>query len=110
MTSPAAVTPEQVRAELTSWVQDNWDPGLPLLRWRRLLLESGWAVPGRPARWHGRGLPAWADEIAASELIRLGAVGRWVEGQRPPAGCPRYSSAAATDHSAAGHRAWSTSA
>jgi alkylation response protein AidB-like acyl-CoA dehydrogenase len=80
MTSPATVTPEQVRADLTSWVQDNWDPGLPLLRWRRLLLESGWAVPGWPARWHGRGLPAWADEIAASELIRLGAVGLPVGG------------------------------
>jgi alkylation response protein AidB-like acyl-CoA dehydrogenase len=75
MTSPPAAAPEQVRAELTAWVEQNWDPGRPLLEWRQLLLESGWAVPSWPARWHGRGLPAWADELAGSELIRLGAVG-----------------------------------
>jgi alkylation response protein AidB-like acyl-CoA dehydrogenase len=75
MTSPQIASPEQVRADLASWVQQNWDPQLPLREWRQLLLESGWAVPSWPQRWHGRGLPAWADELAGSELIRLGAVG-----------------------------------
>ena len=37
--------------------------------------QSGWAVPSWPRRWHGRGLPAWADELVGSELLRLGAVG-----------------------------------
>ncbi len=75
MTPPQTASAEQVRADLTSWVQQNWDPRLPLREWRQLLLESGWAVPSWPPRWHGRGLPAWADELAGSELIRLGAVG-----------------------------------
>lgn len=73
--SPAGAEPEQVIAELTAWVQRHWDPAMPLRDWRRLLLASGWAVPSWPERWHGRGLPPWADELVGNELIRLGAVG-----------------------------------
>ena len=68
-------SPDLVRAELTAWVHQHWDPGMSLRDWRKLLLASGWAVPSWPERWHGRGLPAWADELVATELIRLGAVG-----------------------------------
>ena len=68
-------SPDQIRAELAEWVGKNWDPALALRDWRELLLASGWAVPSWPARWHGRDLPAWADELVATELIRLGAVG-----------------------------------
>ena len=71
----AAADPDQIRTELTEWVQQHWDPGLALRDWRELLLQAGWAVPSWPARWHGRDLPAWADELVTSELIRLGAVG-----------------------------------
>jgi alkylation response protein AidB-like acyl-CoA dehydrogenase len=69
------MTPGLIRAELAAWVREHWDPDLPLRDWRELLLEAGWAVPSWPARWHGRGLPGWADELVASELVRLGAVG-----------------------------------
>jgi alkylation response protein AidB-like acyl-CoA dehydrogenase len=68
-------SPDAIRAELTAWVRERWDPDMALRDWRTLLLEAGWAVPSWPGRWHGRGLPAWADELVASELIRLGAVG-----------------------------------
>ena len=68
-------SPDQVRAELADWVGRHWDPGMALRDWRDLLLASGWAVPSWPPRWHGRGLPAWADELVGTELIRLGAVG-----------------------------------
>jgi alkylation response protein AidB-like acyl-CoA dehydrogenase len=69
------VRPEQVSAELTAFVQQHWDADMPLRDWRELLLQAGWAVPSWPQRWHGRGLPAWADELVATELLRLGAVG-----------------------------------
>jgi alkylation response protein AidB-like acyl-CoA dehydrogenase len=73
---PAAqATPEQIRSELAAWVAGHWDPELPLRHWRELLLAAGWAVPSWPPRWHGRGLPGWADELVASELVALGAVG-----------------------------------
>ena len=72
-TAPA--DPDQIRAELTEWVQQHWSPDIALRDWREQLLRAGWAVPSWPRQWHGRGLPAWADELVASELIRLGAVG-----------------------------------
>jgi alkylation response protein AidB-like acyl-CoA dehydrogenase len=72
---PAPPEPEQVRAELAAWVAEHWDPGMPLHDWRTLLLTAGWAVPSWPQRWHGRGWPAWTDELVGSELIRLGTAG-----------------------------------
>jgi alkylation response protein AidB-like acyl-CoA dehydrogenase len=71
----AAANPDEIRAELTEWVRQHWTPDIALRDWREQLLRAGWAVPSWPQRWHGRGLPAWADELVASELIRLGAVG-----------------------------------
>ncbi|HUC26676.1 MAG TPA: hypothetical protein VMA73_28580, partial [Streptosporangiaceae bacterium] len=71
----ASADPEQVKSELTAFVRQHWDPAMALRGWRELLLRAGWAVPSWPRRWHGLGLPAWADELVASELIRLGAVG-----------------------------------
>jgi alkylation response protein AidB-like acyl-CoA dehydrogenase len=73
--APADQTPNQVRVELGSWIRQHWDPAMSLREWRALLLDSGWAVPSWPQRWHGRGLPAWADELVGSELLRLGTVG-----------------------------------
>jgi alkylation response protein AidB-like acyl-CoA dehydrogenase len=75
VTSAAAATPDQIRAELADWVHQHWDPAMALRDWRKLLLASGWAVPSWPQRWHGRDLPAWAEELVGSELLRLGAVG-----------------------------------
>ena len=73
--SAGAISPDQIRSELAAWVRQHWDPDLPLRGWRALLLDAGWAVPSWPQRWHGRGLPAWADELVSAELLRLGAVG-----------------------------------
>ena len=45
------------------------------MRWRRLLLSSGWACPTWPVEWYGRGLPAWADHVVAAAIAAAGAVG-----------------------------------
>jgi alkylation response protein AidB-like acyl-CoA dehydrogenase len=74
-TAEDGITPDVLRAELVGWVGEHWDPDRPLRDWRELLLQAGWAVPSWPRRWHGRGLPGWADELVAAELVRLGAVG-----------------------------------
>lgn len=66
---------ESLRTEVAVWAEAHWDPSSSLLEWRKLLAESGWAAPSWPTRWHGRALPAWADEVVASELLRRGAVG-----------------------------------
>jgi alkylation response protein AidB-like acyl-CoA dehydrogenase len=68
-------TADQIEAEVTQWLADNWQPDRPLLAWRHLLAESGWAVPSWPVQWHGRGLPVWVDDIVATAIARAGAVG-----------------------------------
>jgi alkylation response protein AidB-like acyl-CoA dehydrogenase len=68
-------TAEEVRADVREWIGANWHPDLSLLDWRRRLLDGGWAAPSWPVRWHGRGLPAWADGIVASEIAAADAVG-----------------------------------
>jgi alkylation response protein AidB-like acyl-CoA dehydrogenase len=66
---------EAVRNDVRAWLSTYWDPGRSLRAWRALLADSGWAAPSWPADWCGRGLPTWADGIAAEELARVGAVG-----------------------------------
>ena len=68
------LTESSLRADVRAWAQENWDPSLSLRAWRERLLDAGWAVPSWPERWFGRQLPAWADDVVASELARCGAV------------------------------------
>ena len=35
----------------------------------------GWARPSWPQEWFGLGLPAWAEQVVADELVAEGAVG-----------------------------------
>ena len=64
-----------VERELKHWLNNNWDPGLGLMEWRRLLADSGWAAPSWPARWHGRGLPEWSSPLVRGGITAFGAVG-----------------------------------
>ena len=68
-------TADEVRSAVRAWLDDHWDADLALLDWRRLLAAAGWGAPSWPTRWHGRGLPAWADDVVAGEIARAGAVG-----------------------------------
>ncbi len=68
-------TEDEVGCRAREWLAANWDPDLALREWREILVDSGWAVPSWPERWHGRGLPTWADKVAADEIRAAGAVG-----------------------------------
>ncbi len=68
------LTESSLRAEVRAWASEHWDPALSLRAWRERLLDAGWAVPSWPERWYGKGMPAWADDVVASELARCGAV------------------------------------
>ena len=68
------LTEAELRADVRAWAGANWDPSLSLRAWRERLLEAGWAVPSWPERWYGKGMPAWTDDVVASELARCGAV------------------------------------
>jgi alkylation response protein AidB-like acyl-CoA dehydrogenase len=65
----------EVRAQVTAWLAEAWDPELSLREWRIRLADSGWACPTWPREWCGRGLPAAAAGVVAEEFARAGAVG-----------------------------------
>ena len=75
MSEASGATEADVRAACRAWLSTTWDPERSLLDWRNLLADSGWAVPSWPVQWHGRGLPSWADKVAADEIRAAGAVG-----------------------------------
>src|SRR5260221_12658134 len=66
----ADLSPDAVRAEVAQWIENNWDPELPLARWRELLAGSGWACPTSPADWCGRALTPELGRIVTTELQR----------------------------------------
>ena len=49
------MTPEQIRREVSAWLDANWRTDRPLIEWRKILLEAGWAAPHWPEEWFGRG-------------------------------------------------------
>ena len=67
-------TPEAIRDEVLAWFANTWEPERPLIEWRRLLLDAGWAVPSWPHRWFGRDLPAWADRLVHETIRDAGGV------------------------------------
>jgi alkylation response protein AidB-like acyl-CoA dehydrogenase len=70
-----SATPAAVRAAVREWLEGAWSRGESLAEWRRRFADSGWCVPSWPVEYWGRGLPAWANEVVAEELVRVGAVG-----------------------------------
>ncbi len=74
-TRGAQADPDEVRAELRTWLADHWDPELSLVAWRTRLADAGWACPTWPEPWCGRGLPPAVAAVVADELVRAGAVG-----------------------------------
>jgi alkylation response protein AidB-like acyl-CoA dehydrogenase len=68
-------TDAEIGANVRGWLQQNWDPALPLGEWWAMLAASGWAFPHYPKEWSGRGLSSKAERIVAAELAAAGAYG-----------------------------------
>ncbi len=61
--------------ELTTWLEENWDPDLTVGDWWERLGLSGWAAPLLPADCYGRGLSR-GDALRVSQAIaKAGALG-----------------------------------
>ena len=73
MTSTAPA--DAVRGEVRAFLLDQWDPELPLLEWRRRLVDAGWAAPSWPVELFGKGLSADLDAVVDAELAAVGAPG-----------------------------------
>ena len=54
---PGTITDEQLRAEVSGWLAQHWDPALSRRDWLALVVAARWAVPSWPAQWGGRELP-----------------------------------------------------
>ena len=75
MANPEQPTEASVTEELAEWLKANWDPELSLLEWRALVVDAGWAKPSWAPDMHGRGLPAWSENLSRKVMRDFGAVG-----------------------------------
>jgi len=65
----------ELRDEVRSWLAEWWDPERPVVEWRGLLADAGWACPTWPVGWYGRGLSPRLAAVVTEELHAAGAVG-----------------------------------
>lgn len=63
-----------VRAEVRTWLEANWDPNLGLVEWREKLIESGWGAPTWPTEWFGKGYSDSIGRAIDEEFDKIGAV------------------------------------
>ncbi|RMH75580.1 MAG: acyl-CoA dehydrogenase, partial [Actinomyces sp.] len=75
-------TPDEVRAEVEAFLDENWDPSLTVREWWARLAPSGFAHPMLPPNAGGRG---WSRDLAA--VVNTVMAERNVLG--PPAGLGR---------------------
>jgi len=74
--SPRDSEPDQgaVRAQVRSWLAENWAGELTLREWWRRLGESGWGYPNWPERWFGKGMDRAAAAAVDEELAGAGVI------------------------------------
>jgi len=66
---------DDLAAEVTSWLEEHWDPDLTVEEWWDRLGRSGWAVPTWPVEWYGKGLSR-AEGVRVMQTIgTFGALG-----------------------------------
>src|SRR5438105_5565468 len=75
MTDTASRTDRDVKAEVTAWLEENWDPDLTVAEWWERLGLAGWAAPSLPESAYGRGLSRNDAVRVQAEISRFGALG-----------------------------------
>ena len=66
---------DQIRQEISSWLEANWDPNASLIEWRKKLAASGWGMPSWPTEWFGMNMPQEYLPTVAEEFTKRGVVG-----------------------------------
>jgi alkylation response protein AidB-like acyl-CoA dehydrogenase len=69
----------ELAREVTAWLDEHWDPALPVEAWWRLAARAGWTAPHLPVGQGGRGLPRSAERQVRALFAAHGAL-------RPPGG------------------------
>src|SRR5216683_7607536 len=70
---PAAAA--QVRDDVRTWLDENYNQDRPLREWRQILFEAGWGVPTFPKDCYGRGYTGELARVVAQEFSRVRAPG-----------------------------------
>ena len=65
----------ELRNDVRSWLEANWNPNAPLIEWRNKLADSGWGMPAWPEEWYGKALPQSLLPVVHEEFARINAVG-----------------------------------
>ena len=77
--SSTSDTRQALKDEVERWLDEHWDPELPVDDWWRLVAKAGWTAPHFPPEQGGRGLPLRAQATVRAAFADHGAL-------RPPGG------------------------
>ena len=77
--SETSLSNDEIRAQVVDWLDEHWDPDLPVEEWWRMVGDAGWTVPHFTPEQGGRGLPRRAFLMVRSLFHARGAL-------RPPGG------------------------
>ena len=59
-----------LRAEVRTWLEENWDPNTDAAEWRSIVVDSGWAFSTWPTQWYGRGIAPDLHHVVVAEFDR----------------------------------------
>ncbi len=68
-------TTTDVVAELTAWLEENWDPELTVGQWWERLGMAGWSAPSLPIDAYGKGLSREDSVRVQQTIASFGALG-----------------------------------
>lgn len=69
------LTVTQISALVNEWIDANWRIDRALGEWREILVAAGWAAPGWPVEYHGRGYSMAQAEAVTQAFSERGVVG-----------------------------------
>ncbi len=75
MSESSTATHDDLRDELRSWLEENWDPDLTVGDWWERLGLAGWVAPAWPSAWFGRDLSTAEANVVSSTIAEFGALG-----------------------------------
>ncbi|SVC82635.1 uncharacterized protein METZ01_LOCUS335489, partial [marine metagenome] len=66
---------EEIKAELSEWIQDNWDSDITVSEWWKCLSDAGWSATSLPVEAGGRGWSRVQSATVMSTLFTHDVVG-----------------------------------
>lgn len=75
MTESTTAAHSDLRDELETWLEENWDPDLSVGDWWQRLGLAGWVAPTWPTAWFGRDLSTAEANVVSATIGEFGALG-----------------------------------